>query len=125
MRSISRIGFVAVVLAVALAIVSSPAWAKGQKQKKPHTTAGKVTAVDPTSITIETKKQGAKPFTLTSTTVYEKASKDKSQPATPATLADVKVGRHAKVTALAGQAQKVTVSGGKSKSKAKHGKKHK
>jgi hypothetical protein len=125
MRSIGRVGLVAVVLVVALAFVSSPAWAKGKKAKKPHSTAGKVTAVDQQSITIETKKQGTKKFTLTATTVYEKASKDKTKPATPATLADVKAGQKAKVVASADQAQKVTFSGGKGKGKAKQGKKHK
>jgi hypothetical protein len=131
MRSIYRTGIVALVVAVAVAGVSSTAFAKGQKKNKgTHATGGKVTAVDQNSLTIETKKKGAKQFTLTSTTVYEKASKDSTKPATPATLADVKTGRHVKVVAAGGQAQKVTLrggkgKGGKAKGQGKGGKKHK
>ena len=77
----------------------------------------------PNGASLQTKKQGSKQFTLTDTTKYEKASKDPAQPATPATLADVKVGRHVKVTASAGKAEKVTIAGGKGKGKS--GKKHK
>ena len=123
MRSIGRIGVVTLVLAVALAFVSSPAFAKGKKNKGTHATGGKVTAVETGSVTLQTKKQGSQQFTLTDTTKYEKASKDPAQPATPATLADVKVGRHVKVTASAGKAEKVTIAGGKGKGKS--GKKHK
>ena len=122
MRSIARIGVVTLVVAVALASVSSTAFAKGKKPKGTRPTVGKVTAVDQNSITVQTKKQRSKQFTLTTATVYERASKASTK---PATLADVKANRQVKIVAAGGQAQKVTVSARKAKAPGKQGKKHK
>src|SRR5262245_45174771 len=81
-------------LALAYAATASDAAAvkaKAKKAKKNQEAAGTVTAVDETSIAVETKKQGNRKFELTRHTVY-KSLDMKDVEVKPATLADVHVG---------------------------------
>ena len=127
MISISRTRIVALALAMALMAGGSAALAKGQKakggNKGEHGMGGTVTAVDASSISIETKKHGTKQFQLAANTVYETKGK-KKQANTPITLAAVKKGMRVQIMAAGSQASKVVVRGeghkGKGKAKAKN-----
>ena len=118
MKIISKTGLVSLVVAVALVVGGASVFAKGKKGGKVcHGAKGTVTAVDSSSITVETKKKGAKQFQLTASTVYERKGK-KGQPNTPAALTEVQQGEHVHVTAAGGKATKVVF-------KKKHHKKNK
>ena len=119
MKLISKAGIVSLVVAAALAVGGPSVFAKGKKGsgKGSHGAKGTVTAVNSSSITIETKKHGAKTFQLTASTVYERRGK-KGQPDKPAKLASIKTGERVQVAASGGTATKVIF-------KKKHHKKNK
>ena len=116
MNVIKRMGIISLVAAIVL-VGASTALAKGNKgQKREHHLKGKVTAVENGSITVETKKHGAKQIHVTAGTVYQFKGK-KGQPGKSATLADVKQGEKVRITLKRDPAEIVLIK--------KHHKKHK
>jgi len=89
---------------------------KAKKAKKTQEAAGTVTAVDESSIAIETKKQGTRKFELTRSTVY-KSLDVKEAEVKPATLADVHVGANVKVVSTGATADRIVITMKKHKSK--------
>jgi hypothetical protein len=115
MGIVSRTAVVGLAVAVALTFCSANTFAKGNKAAA----KGLVTAVDNNSVTVDSKKTGSQKFTVTATTVYEKAGK-KGEAAVAATLADVQVGALVELEGATDGATKVTIvksakAGGKSK----------
>lgn len=90
--------------------------AKAKKAKKTQEAAGTVTAVDESSISIETKKQGNRKFELKRETVY-KSLDMKDVEVKPATLADVQVGAQVRVVATGATADRIVITMKKHKSK--------
>jgi hypothetical protein len=120
MGIVSRTAVAGLAVVVAMTLCSANALAKGNKGGG----KGAVTAVDATSITIESKKKGSEKFTVTAATVYEKAGNPKKGEASaPATLADVQVGTQVAIEGTTDQATKVIIEksarngGGKGKGK--------
>ena len=118
MRSISRTAIAGLAVVVALAVGGGDALAKGKGNKGggkvAQGTVGTVTAVDSGSLTLTSKKQGSKTFTMPASTVYKKAAGKKKQSGTPATLADVKTGERVRIKGSGDQAKKVIIlKGGK------------
>ena len=103
-------------LACVTAAEAAAVKAKTKKAKKTQEAAGTVTAVDESSIAIETKKQGNRKFELTRQTVY-KSLDMKDVEVKPATLADVRVGAQVKVVATGATADQVVITMKKQKSK--------
>ena len=133
MNRISRMGIAVMALAVALAVGGSTALAKGHKGAGKHAgkagkaekaVGGKVTAVDQNSITIDTKKHGAKQYQVNASTTYEFKGK-KHQAGRPAALSDVTAGERVQITGGGNQAKKVIISKAKHGAKNKNGKHHK
>jgi hypothetical protein len=83
--------------------------AKGKKAQKTQEAAGSVTAVDESSIVVETKKQGARKFALNRETVY-KSLDMKDVEVKPATLADIHVGAAVKVVATGSTADQIVIT---------------
>ena len=102
-----------------LCATSSTALAKakaGKKADQPQTILGTVTAVDGNSLTVETKKAGAKQFQLSDDTKYQLKGK-KGGVAQTAARNDVKAGQRVAVTAKGDQVQSIVIETKGKKSK--------
>jgi hypothetical protein len=102
-----------------LCATSSTALAKAKALKQadqPQTTLGTVTAVDGNSLTIETKKAGAKQFQLSDDTKYQLKGKKGGAEQTAARN-DVKAGQRVAVTAKGNQVQSIVIETKAKKSK--------
>ncbi|MEI6808009.1 MAG: hypothetical protein WCN95_04755 [bacterium] len=129
MSIVGKTAIVGIAVAVALALGGIDALAKGKGNKgngkASEGVRGKVTAVDNSSITVESKKNGSKKFTIDTNTVYKSASAGKNKQAVkPAVFADVKTGERVIVKSTGDQATKVTIIKGGKKGAGK-GKKNK
>ena len=124
MRIIRSTAIAGLAVVLALGVGGADVLAKGKGNKgggQGSTVArGTVTAVDPGSITIQSKKLGSQTFTINASTVYKKAAGKKGQSGTTATLADVKKGKRVAIKSSGDQATKVTIlKGGKGRGKGK------
>ena len=110
MSIISRTAIAGLIVAVAVAVGGPAAFAKGNKGGgTPKPVSGTVTAVDQTSVTIDTKKLGSQKYTVNATTVYETAAK-KGEAGTPAALTDVQVGEKVMIEGTTDAATKVIIA---------------
>ena len=117
MEAFTRTRTVAILVAVGLLAFcfADPASAavaatkgKAKKGNRAQQASGAVTALDDTSVTIETKKQGSQKFGLTSATNFKlKATKDGE--AKPAAAKDLKVGERVQIAAKGGAAQEIVI----------------
>jgi hypothetical protein len=110
MSIISKTAIAGLAVAVALAVSGTAAFAKGKHGGASKPVSGTVTAVDQTSITIDTKKLGSQKYTVNATTTYETAAKKKGEAGTPATLDNVQVGATVLIEGTTDLATKVTIS---------------
>ena len=117
MKALTRTKAIAALVVVGLLAVgfASPASgsaavakAKGKKANRAQKVAGAVTALDDTSVTVETKKSGSRKFELTNATSFKlKTTKDGE--AKPAVASDLKVGGRVQITAAGGTAKEIVI----------------